>query len=88
MEAARQSHNGELRGLLRIAAPLSFGAAPRANHRGVRAPSEVESHRIQRPFVDNGGRGFWAIRLGLAPDYLVARRIGPIRGRIVATPST
>ncbi len=82
---------GKLRGLLRIAAPLSFGPTHLA-------PVFVELAR-QHPllsvhasysdrFVDLVGEGFdCAIRVGrLADSNLVARRIGPIHGRLVASP--
>jgi DNA-binding transcriptional LysR family regulator len=93
MEAARDSISteGELRGLLRIAAPLSFGAshlAPIIAEFSCRHPQLAVTTAYSDKFVDMVAEGFdVAIRLGWLPDSsLVARRIGPISGRIVATP--
>ena len=94
LEAARDSLSpeGELRGLLRIAAPLSFGAyASRAADRGIRA-NDIRSCRSPRPTAiaswiwwarDSMWRSAWA---GCRIRSLVARRIGPVTGRLVATP--
>jgi len=94
MEAARESvsSEGELRGLLRIAAPLSFGAshlAPLIAELAVRHPLLQITTAYSDRFVDLVRDGFdVAIRLGWLPDStLVARRIGPVTGRMVATPA-
>jgi DNA-binding transcriptional LysR family regulator len=93
LEAARDSlsPDGELRGLLRIAAPLSFGAthlAPLIADFAVRHPQLQITTAYGDRFVDLVREGFdLAIRLGWLPDSsLVARRIGPVTGRLVATP--
>jgi DNA-binding transcriptional LysR family regulator len=94
MEAARDSVSaeGELRGLLRIAAPLSFGAshlAPLIADLAVRHPLLQITTAYSDRFVDLVRDGFdVAIRLGWLPDStLVARRIGPVTGRMVASPA-
>ena len=93
LEAARDSLSpeGELRGLLRIAAPLSFGAshlAPLIADFAKQHPQLQITTAYGDRFVDLVGEGFdVAIRLGWLPDSsLVARRIGPVTGRLVATP--
>lgn len=93
LEAARDSLSpeGELRGLLRIAAPLSFGAtrlAPViAEFAGLHSQLQITTAYSDR-FVDLVAEGFdVAVRIGWLPDSsLVARRIGPVTGRLVATP--
>jgi len=93
LEAARDSLSpeGELRGLLRIAAPLSFGAshlAPLIAEFAKQHPQLQITTAYGDRFVDLVGEGFdVAIRLGWLPDSsLVARGIGPVTGRLVATP--
>ncbi|HEU5135406.1 MAG TPA: LysR family transcriptional regulator [Steroidobacteraceae bacterium] len=93
LEAARDSLSpeGELRGLLRIAAPLSFGAshlAPLVAEFASQHPQLQITTSYGDRFVDLVAEGFdVAIRLGWLPDStLVARRIGPVTGRLVATP--
>jgi DNA-binding transcriptional LysR family regulator len=93
LEAARDSLSpqGELRGLLRISAPLSFGAtrlAPViAEFAGLHSQLQITTAYSDR-FVDLVAEGFdVAVRIGWLPDSsLVARRIGPVTGRLVATP--
>nr|WP_257644144.1 LysR family transcriptional regulator [Luteimonas salinisoli] len=93
MDAARESilPAGELRGRLRIAAPLSFGPthfAPVLAEMARNHP-QLHIHTVYSDrFVDLIGEGFdCAIRVGyLADSNLVARRVGPIRGRLVASP--
>jgi len=94
LDAARDSiaPEGELRGLLRIAAPLSFGAshlAPLIAEFARRNPSLQITTAYGDRFVDLIADGFdVAIRLGWLPDStLVARRIGPMTGRLVASPA-
>ncbi|MBY3239292.1 LysR family transcriptional regulator [Rhizobium laguerreae] len=83
---------GELRGRMRVAAPLSFGPtyfAPVLSQMASRHPQlQILSSYTDR-FVDLVGEGFdCAIRLGHLPDSnLVARRIGPIFGKLVASPA-
>jgi DNA-binding transcriptional LysR family regulator len=94
LDAARDSlaPEGELRGLLRIAAPLSYGAthlSPMIAEFAHRHPQLQITTAYRDAFVDLIADGFdLAIRLGWLPDStLVARRIGPVTGRLVATPA-
>jgi DNA-binding transcriptional LysR family regulator len=83
---------GELRGRLRIAAPLSFGPthiAPVLADMALRHP-ELHIHASYTDrFVDLAAEGFdCAIRVGFLPDSsLLARRIGPIQAKYVASPA-
>jgi DNA-binding transcriptional LysR family regulator len=93
IELARETilPNGELRGLLRVAMPLSFGPthfAPVLAQMAVRHP-ELHIHAAYTDrFVDLIAEGFdCAIRVGYLPDSnLIARRVGPITGQLVASP--
>lgn len=82
---------GNLRGRLRIAAPLSFGPlhfAPVFAEMARRHPDlHIHTSYTDR-FVDLVAEGFdCAVRVGHLPDSnLLARRIGPIYGRFVASP--
>lgn len=82
---------GELRGRIRIAAPLTFGPthiAPVVAEMGRRHPQlEIYTCYTDR-FVDLISEGYdCAIRVGILPDSnLLARRVGPIRGALVASP--
>ncbi|ANF56845.1 LysR family transcriptional regulator [Halotalea alkalilenta] len=82
---------GELRGRLRIAAPLSFGPthfAPVLAEMARRHPKlQIQTCYSDR-FVDLIAEGFdCAIRVGYLQDSnLIARRIGPIYGKLVASP--
>lgn len=82
---------GDLRGRLRIAAPLSFGpthlAPVLAELAGKHPLLHVYAGYSDR-FVDIVGEGFdCAVRVGyLSDSSLVARRIGPIYGKLVASP--
>jgi DNA-binding transcriptional LysR family regulator len=83
---------GDLRGLLRIAAPLSFGPthlAPVFAELARRHPLLHVRAAYSDRFVDLVGEGFdAAVRLGYLPDSsLVARRICAIHGKYVASPS-
>ena len=92
LEAAREavSQDGQLRGTLRITAPLSFGSSL--------APVLAEMARAHRSLefqvdfsdslVDLVGGGYdAAIRINVMPSStLVARRIGHVEGRFVASP--
>lgn len=94
MDVARETvlPAGDLRGLLRVAAPLSFGPthlAPVFAELARRHPRlHVHAYYSDR-FVDLVGEGFdCAIRVGhLGDSSLIARRVAPIRGRLVASPS-
>lgn len=82
---------GDLRGRLRVAAPLSFGPthfAPIFAQMAQRHPQlHVHTCYTDR-FVDLVAEGYdCGIRIGsLADSSLVARRIGPIYGKFVASP--
>lgn len=81
---------GALRGRLRIAAPLSFGPthfAPVLADMARRYP-ELHIHTSYTDrFVDLIAEGYdCAIRVGYLPDSnLLARRVGPIYGKLVAS---
>lgn len=92
-DAARDalSPNGTVRGRLRVALPLSFGAthfAPVLAQLAARYPElEIQASFSDR-LVDLVAEGFdAAIRLGMLDDSnLVARRIAPFGGKLVASP--
>lgn len=83
---------GELRGRLRIALPLTFGPTHFASvlaELAVRHPQlQVHTYYSDR-FVDLVNEGFdCAIRAGyLADSSLVARCVGPLHGKLVASPA-
>ena len=82
---------GDLRGRLRIAAPLSFGPthlAPVLAQLARRHPALHVHTSYSDRFVDIVGEGFdCAIRVGhLSDSNLIARRIAPIHGKLVASP--
>jgi len=82
---------GDLRGRLRIAAPLSFGPthlAPVLAELAKRHPILQVHTSYNDRFVDIVGEGFdAAVRVGyLADSNLIARRVGPIPGTAVASP--
>lgn len=83
---------GELRGRLRVAAPLSFGPTHFAPVLAEMARVHPRLH-IQTcysdQFVDLVAGGYdCAIRVGhLANSNLVARRVGPVNGGLVASPA-
>lgn len=94
MEAACESiaPEGEVRGLLRVAAPLSYGAthiAPVLAELARRHPRLQLHAAYSDRRVDLVAEGFdVAIRLGtLADSNLVARRIRAVRGNVVASPA-
>jgi DNA-binding transcriptional LysR family regulator len=82
---------GELCGRLRIAAPLSFGPthfAPVLAQLAQRHP-QLHVHTVYSDrFVDLVSEGFdCAIRVGyLSDSNLIARRVGPLYGKLVASP--
>ncbi len=83
---------GELRGRLRIAAPLSFGPthfAPVLAELARRHPHLHIHTCYSDHVVDLIAAGYdCAIRLGYLEDSnLVARRVGPIHGTVVASPA-
>lgn len=82
---------GELHGRLRIAAPLTFGPthlAPVLAKLAERHPLLQVHTCYSDRFVDIVGEGFdAAVRVGyLSDSNLIARRIGPIYGKLVASP--
>jgi DNA-binding transcriptional LysR family regulator len=86
------SPEGDLRGRLRIAAPLSFGPthlAPVLAELARRHPMLQVHASYSDRFVDLVGEGFDAgIRMGyLADSNLVTRRICVIHGKLVASPA-
>jgi DNA-binding transcriptional LysR family regulator len=93
MDAAREAilPNGELRGRLRIAAPLTFGPTHFASVFAEMARRHPQLHvhaAYSDRFVDMVAEGFdCAVRVGYLPDSnLVARCVGPLYGRLVASP--
>ena len=83
---------GELRGRLRVAAPLSFGPthfAPVIAEMARRHPRLHVQTCYSDRFVDLVAEGYdCAIRVGYLPDSaLVARRVGPIHGKLLASPA-
>ena len=83
---------GVLRGRLRVSAPLSFGPthfAPILAEMARRHPELHIQTSYSDRFVDIIAEGYdCAIRLGYLPDSnLVARRIGPVHGRLLASPA-
>jgi DNA-binding transcriptional LysR family regulator len=83
---------GELRGGLRIGAPLSFGPthlAPVFAEMARRHPLLHVQTSYSDRFVDIIGEGFdCAIRVGYLNDSnLIARRVGSVTGKLVAGPS-
>ncbi|MBB6307948.1 LysR family transcriptional regulator [Xanthobacter tagetidis] len=93
IEVARETilPAGDLRGRLRVAVPLSFGPnhfAPILAEMARRHP-QLQVHACYGDrFVDLVTEGYdCAIRVGYLPDSnLVARRVGPIFGKFVASP--
>ena len=83
---------GELRGRLRIAVPLSFGPthfAPMLAEMARRHPQLHMQTCYSDRFVDLIAEGFdCAIRVGYLEDSnLIARRVGPVYGKLVASPA-
>ena len=92
IEVARETilPSGALRGRLRIAVPLSFGPqfAPMLAQLAIHHPElQIQTCYSDR-FVDLIAEGYdCAIRVGYLQDSnLIARRIGPINGKLVASP--
>ena len=82
---------GELRGRLRVAMPLSFGPthfAPVLAEMAHQHPQLQIHTSYSDRFVDLIAEGFdCAIRVGYLQDSnLIAKRIGPIYGKLVASP--
>jgi DNA-binding transcriptional LysR family regulator len=92
LDAARETlgPDGDVRGMLRISAPLSFGVTrltPVFAELALRHPALQLDASFSDRFVDIVGEGFdCALRLGFLPDSsLLARRICTFRGRLVAS---
>jgi DNA-binding transcriptional LysR family regulator len=84
--------SGDLRGRLRVAAPLSFGPthfAPVLAEMARRHPHLHIQTCYSDRFVDLIGEGYdCGIRVGYLQDSnLVARRVGPMYGKLVASPA-
>lgn len=82
----------DVRGRLRVAAPLSFGPthfAPVFSEMARRHPQVQIQSSYSDTFVDLIAEGFdCAIRVGrLRDSNLIARRVGPISCRLVASPA-
>jgi DNA-binding transcriptional LysR family regulator len=93
MDVAREAilPAGALRGRLRVAAPLSFGPthfAPLLAEMARRHPQLALQTCYTDRFVDLIAEGYdCAIRVGYLQDSnLIARCIGPIEGKLVASP--
>lgn len=93
IEAAREAilPAGDLRGRLRVAVPLSFGPthfAPVLAQMAQRHPQLHIHTAYSDRFVDLIAEGFdCAIRVGYLQDSnLIARRVGPLYGKLVASP--
>jgi DNA-binding transcriptional LysR family regulator len=83
--------DGDLRGRLRVAVPLSFGLTHFAPALAEMARRHTQLHlhtAYSDRFVDLVAEGFdCAIRVGYLPDSnLIARNVGPIYGKLVASP--
>ena len=94
IDSARETllPEGELCGRLRIAVPLTFGPthlAPVLAEMARRHPQLHVQAVYSDRFVDLIAEGYdCAIRIGYLPDSeLVARRVGPLSGKLVASPS-
>jgi DNA-binding transcriptional LysR family regulator len=93
IEVARETilPAGDLRGRLRVAVPLSFGPtqfAPVLAEMARRHPQLHVHTAYSDRFVDLIAEGFdCSIRVGYLPDSnLIARRVGPLYGKFVASP--
>ncbi|MEH6717270.1 MAG: LysR substrate-binding domain-containing protein [Aurantimonas endophytica] len=93
IEAAKETLRpaGDLRGRLRVAMPLTFGPthfAPVLADMARRHPQLHVHAAYSDRFVDLVAEGFdCAVRVGYLPDSeLLARRVGPIYGTLVASP--
>ncbi len=94
IEAAREAilPAGDLRGRLRVAMPLTFGPthfAPVLAEMARRHPQLHIHTSYSDRFVDLVAEGFdCAIRAAYLQDsHLIAKRIGPIHGKLVASPA-
>lgn len=93
VEVAKQTilPEGELRGLFRVAAPLSFGPthfAPVLAEMARRHPQLQIHTAYSERFIDLVAEGFdCGIRVGFLDDSnLIAKRVGPLHGKLVASP--
>ena len=94
VEAAQDSvrPEGDLRGRFRVALPVTFGPtlfAPILTQMAAENPRLHVQASYSDRFIDLVGEGFdCAVRVGyLADSSLVARRVGVIHGRLVASPA-
>ncbi len=91
-EAAAGDLTGELKGLLQINAPMTFGVshiAPAVNDFMRQHPDITVSLNVNDRFVDPYEEGFdITLRIGdLQPSSLIARKICPIRRLMCASPA-
>lgn len=93
IDAARDAilPSGDLRGRLRVAAPLTFGPTHFASVFAEMARRHPQLHvhaSYSDRFADLVAEGFdCAIRVGYLPDSnLIARCVGPLYGKLVASP--
>lgn len=93
IDAARETiqPNGDLRGRLRVALPVTFGPThftPALADMALHYPRLNIIASYSDRYVDLIAEGFdCAIRVGLLPDSnLIASRVGPILGSLVASP--
>lgn len=93
IDAARETilPTGALRGRLRVSVPLSFGPthfAPVLAEMALRHPMLKIQASYSDRFIDLIAEGFdCAVRVGYLRDSnLIARRVGPVYGSLVASP--
>lgn len=84
--------DGDLRGRLRIAMPLTFGPthfAPALAEMAKRHPRLQVHASFSDRFVDLIGEGYdCAVRVGYLPDSnMIAKRVGPLSGKLLASPA-
>lgn len=94
MDTAKEAilPDGDLQGRLRIAMPLTFGPthfAPVLTELALRHPRLHIHTSFSDRFVDLIAEGYdCAIRAGYLPDSnLIAKRVGPLYGRLLASPA-
>lgn len=84
--------DGDLRGRLRIAMPLTFGPthfAPALTEMAKRHPALHIHTSFSDRFVDLIGEGYdCAVRVGyLSDSNMIAKRVGPLHGKLLASPA-
>lgn len=93
LESAKEAilPDGDLRGRLRIAMPLTFGPthfSPVLTEMAKRYPALHIHTSFSDRFVDLIGEGYdCAIRVGyLSDSNMIAKRVGPLSGKLLASP--